>query len=101
VVGDYWTVYHFNFDARRAILGIPIYDMEDYFGFRRRLRRPVRAAILDRNESHLLRWSQLAGVRGRMERVTDGLLGYVIDDPVGVHELDLLQSAGQQLPRVH
>jgi dolichol-phosphate mannosyltransferase len=95
VVGNYWTVYHLNFDARDAIRAIPVHGSEDYLDFRRRLQQPVRAAILDRDEAHLVKWVQMVGLKGRLEQVSDELSGFIIDDPVGDRELDLLQSAGQ------
>jgi hypothetical protein len=100
VVGDYWTVYWLNFDTKRSVHGLPIYNVEDYLGFGSSLRQPVRAALLDRDRSHLTTWAQRVGLRGHVERVGDSLFGYIIDSPVDIASLDQIRAVGQQLPRV-
>src|SRR5215467_1259898 len=78
-IGDFWTVYHLNFDTARSVRGIPIEPMEDYFGFGKSLQNPARAALLDGDRSHLESWVRLVGLRGRIEQLSDGLYAYAID----------------------
>jgi hypothetical protein len=98
-IGDYWTVYHVNFDAGRSVRGIPIEAQEDYLNFAGRLPDQARAALLDRDRSHLQTWVQLAGLTGHVERLSDKLFAYEIDAPIGPAQLYQIRLAGAELPR--
>jgi hypothetical protein len=93
-IGDYWTVYHLNFDTARSVQGIPLRSAEDYLGLGERFRSTARAALLDRDKSHLTSWVQKVGLKGTVQQLSYNLFGYIIDAPVDIVELDLIRSAG-------
>lgn len=93
-IGDYWTVYHLNFDTGLSVRAIPIRATEDYLGFGERFRSSARAVLLDRDKSHLTSWVQNVGLKGTVEQLSDSLFGYIIDAPIDLVELDLIRSAG-------
>jgi dolichol-phosphate mannosyltransferase len=99
-VGDYWTVYHLNFDFDRSVRGIPIEPQEDYFAFAESLPNRARTALLDRDRSHLETWARLVGLVGHVEQLSDNLFAYEIDSPIGPSQLYQIRLAASQLPRV-
>jgi hypothetical protein len=83
VIGDYWSVYSLNFDLQRSVVALPSTLPEDYFHYNRALEgRQVRAALMDPDPARLDAWVRRIGIKGRMERVNDEYVGFVLDAPV-------------------
>jgi hypothetical protein len=81
VVGDYFLVYHLNFDSRRSIAGIPTLAALDYLDYGATLPpRGVRWALLGREPATLLAWARAAGARGSLTPI-DGLVLFVAAEP--------------------
>jgi hypothetical protein len=80
IYGDYFWVYHINFDSREQIAGIPSYAAGDYFHYDRRLgTAPVRWAMLGGREE-VERWAKVLGAQG--SEVADGdLTAFIVDRP--------------------
>jgi hypothetical protein len=78
VYGDYFWVYHLNFDSRERIAGVPSYAAADYFDYGNAMAAtPARWAMLG-GLQELLGWARGVGARGTM--TTDGDLWVFIAD---------------------
>jgi hypothetical protein len=78
VYGDYFWVYHLNFDSHERIAGIPWYAPADYFGYGSALAQtPVRWAAIG-GLTEVLDWARGVGARGVM--TTDGEFWVFIAD---------------------
>ncbi len=80
VYGDYFWVYHINFDSRERILGIPSYAAGDYFHYSRQLgRMPVRWGMLGGHEE-VERWAKAVGATGT-ETADGDLTAFIVARP--------------------
>ena len=81
VYGDYFVVYHINFDSRENIAAIPTDAQSDYIHYGAALPvSGVRWALLGYYSDQLEAWAQEAGARGRTTRVGDLSL-FIADKP--------------------
>jgi hypothetical protein len=90
LLGDYWLVYHLNFDSQRRILGIPLQTDVDYYNYARLLpERGLRWALVGRDASELERRTSKVGAHGKIVAV-DSLQVFLPDsasDAVGTSAL--------------
>jgi hypothetical protein len=96
VYGEYFWVYHFNFDSHEQIVGVPSAPVVDYYGYGGRLgTSAVRWALLGGlDEVQRL----AAGVRARGLLVRDGDLWLFIAKRPAPNAADLLAALRAQLP---
>jgi hypothetical protein len=81
VYGDYFAVYHLNFDSREHIAGIPTLAESDYMHYADALpQRDVRWALLGYSPDQLAAWARAVGARGAVLRIGDRSL-FVSDRP--------------------
>ena len=67
VVGDFWLVYHLNFDSNRTLPAVPFQRNSDYFGIAKRLpQQGLHWAMVAGTEEELQRRAARAGARGRI-----------------------------------
>lgn len=80
IYGDYFWVYHINFDSGERILGIPSWAAGDYLHYDRSLEQlPVRWALLG-GRDEVERWAKGVGATGA--EVADGdLTAFIADRP--------------------
>jgi len=96
VIGDYWMVYHLNFDTLRSVIALPVEPSFDYFGYGHDLRgRQARAALVDNNCYRLQAWTERLGLPGHMERVGSGFVGFVIEDPLDANGIERARLSGE------
>ncbi len=90
LLGNYWLVYHLNFDSRRHILGVPLPPDTDYYNYAGSLPvRGLRWALIARDANELERRTSKIGARGRIVAV-DGLQLFLPDpasDTAGTSKL--------------
>jgi hypothetical protein len=97
VFGDYFTVYHLNFDSREQIAGIPTSAESDYMNYSDALpQRGVRWALLGSYPDQLEAWARSVHARGTMTRV-GSLSLFVANRPADdtSHLLVTLRSASR------
>ncbi|HEU5478675.1 MAG TPA: hypothetical protein VFU90_02530 [Candidatus Tumulicola sp.] len=100
VYGDYFLVYHLNFDSRRSVAGIPTVAVVDYLDYAATLPpRGVRWALLGQDRATLLAWARAADARGSLTPV-DGLELFVAGEPAAGSGalLTTLRRASLQVP---
>lgn len=80
IYGDYFWVYHINFDSRERIAGIPSWAGGDYFRYDEQLGNDdVRWALLGGHDE-VQNWARAVGARGTL--MPDGdLWAFVADRP--------------------
>jgi hypothetical protein len=67
VVGDFWLVYHLNFDSGRKLVAVPFQRHSDYFDVWHPLpKKGVRWAMLAGSEDELLKRAGRIGAHGRI-----------------------------------
>lgn len=72
VYGDYFVVYHLNFDGRERVAGIPSVGAFDYLNYGDALPETgVRWALLGHYANQLRAWADAAGARGTTTRIGD------------------------------
>ncbi|HKU80820.1 MAG TPA: hypothetical protein VJP76_01525 [Candidatus Tumulicola sp.] len=70
--GDYFLVYHENFDSRETLKAIPAYDKSDYLNYRDSIsQKAARVAMLGSLQD-VTGWAKLARVRGTVQRLDGG-----------------------------
>ncbi len=80
IYGDYFWVYHINFDSRERIAGVPSWTGGDYFHYDRQLGdADVRWALLGGHEE-VQNWARAVGARGALTPDGD-LWAFVADRP--------------------
>ncbi|HEX4014496.1 MAG TPA: hypothetical protein VHX17_11520 [Candidatus Cybelea sp.] len=89
IYGDYFWVYHINFDSGERIAGVPSWEGGDYFHYDRQLgQSEVRWALLGGHDE-VLGWAKAVGARGTI--VPDGdLWAFIADRPA--HAAALIAS---------
>lgn len=81
VYGDYFAVYHLNFDAHGSLVAIPSRPELDYLGYGEALpAKGVRWALLGYYPADVARLSRAVGASGTLAYV-DGLVLFVSDAP--------------------
>jgi hypothetical protein len=94
VYGDYFWVYHINFDSRERIAGIPTYAPYDYFDYAGSLKNQrVRWAVLG-GLDEVRAWAHSMGARGTLVRDGD-LWSFIAADPM---RADALIASLRRLP---
>ena len=67
VVGDFWLIYHLNFDSQRKFVAVPFQRHSDYFNVWRPLpAKGVRWAMIARSEDELRQRAERVGAHGRI-----------------------------------
>ncbi|HEY1882456.1 MAG TPA: hypothetical protein VGG51_05385 [Candidatus Cybelea sp.] len=80
IYGDYFWVYHINFDSRERIAGIPSWAGGDYFHYDQQLgNAEVRWALLG-GRDEVQNWARAVGARGTLTP-DGGLWAFVADRP--------------------
>lgn len=89
--GDYWLVYHLNFDSRRSIFGIPIRG-PDYYNFISNLpARGLRWALIGPDATDLQRRAESVGESGQIVELDD--LKIFLPDQISTKETGALIQA--------
>ena len=79
LLGDYWLVYHLNFDSQRRILGIPLPLGPDYYNYMSLLpTQGLRWALIGPDAVKLNRLAASVGAHGRIVAM-DGLQLFLPD----------------------
>ncbi len=82
IYGDYFWVYHVNFDTQERIAGIPSYAPADYFDYQASLGTlPIRWAMLG-GLDEVRAWARGVGARGTITQNGD-LWAFIVDRPAG------------------
>lgn len=80
VYGDYFSVYHLNFDTAGRVAAVPAYDRADYLAFGPSLgTSPVRWAMMG-GLNDLREWANDAGATGKLVKVADTWV-FIADHP--------------------
>jgi hypothetical protein len=81
VVGDFWLVYHLNFDSLRKLAAVPFQRHSDYYDLPQRLPvQGLRWAMVARDEDELMERAERAGVHGSIVDF-EGLKIFLPDPP--------------------
>jgi hypothetical protein len=94
--GDYFWVYHLNFDSRERIAGIPSWAPADYFDYGGALAASRERWALMGGYDELQSWARAVGAHGSMTR--DGDLWVFIADRPATNAAELLATLRRMPP---